>query len=76
MLKHNFKRLRVAAGLTQVRLAEALDTSLRNVQNWEQGHREMGLSQLPKLARVLGTTIDELLAEPAPAPKKKPRGKS
>jgi transcriptional regulator with XRE-family HTH domain len=62
MFKDNLKRLREAAGLTQLTFARALGVSIRNVQNYEQGHREPGLDKIPRIARVLGVTADLLLA--------------
>jgi transcriptional regulator with XRE-family HTH domain len=77
MLKHNFKRLREQAGLTQAGLAAKLKISLRTIQNWEQGHREPDLEALRVLAGVFGVSLDELVAEPpaGSAATDKPRGR-
>jgi transcriptional regulator with XRE-family HTH domain len=69
----NLKRLREAAGLTQVTFAEALGAPLRTVQGWEQGRREPGLDVLRPIARTLGVTVDELLADPPAAAKGRKR---
>jgi transcriptional regulator with XRE-family HTH domain len=68
----NLKRLRALAGLSQSGLAEKAGVSLRNLQNWEQGHREPRLDMILPLARALGVTADELLAggEEAPKPRR------
>jgi transcriptional regulator with XRE-family HTH domain len=77
MFHHNLKRLRAAAGLTQAELAAKLNTPLRTVQNWEQGHREPGLDALRPIARALGVSVDELLAdEPAKKNAKRRKGAS
>lgn len=77
MLKDNLKRLRQVAGFTQASLADAMKVSLRNVQNWEQGHREPALTALRQLGAALGVSLDELVAEPVKEPpaKKKREGK-
>jgi transcriptional regulator with XRE-family HTH domain len=58
------------SGLTQEQLAEKTGLPLRSVQNWEAGHRTPRPMALLALARVLGTTVEELLTGRAPAPKK------
>jgi transcriptional regulator with XRE-family HTH domain len=74
MFAENLKRLRAAAGLTQATFAEAAGLPLRTVQNWEQGHREPRLDMILPLARALGVTADELLADEEPgAPRQKPK---
>jgi len=60
-----------AAGRTQAQLAKAVKAPLRTVQNWEQGRREPALAALNQLAKLLGTTLDELVIEPAPKKGKK-----
>jgi transcriptional regulator with XRE-family HTH domain len=74
MFHDNLKRLREEKGLTQATLAEAVGTSLRNVQNWEQGRRDPSLQTLRQLAGVLGVTLAELVDEEPPA-KKTRKGK-
>jgi transcriptional regulator with XRE-family HTH domain len=55
-------------------LAGAMRLPLRTVQNWEQGRREPDLSTLLKLAKLLNTSLDQLVIEPEPKAKK-PRKK-
>jgi transcriptional regulator with XRE-family HTH domain len=66
------KRLREAAGLSQVKLAAAAGVSPRALQNWEYGKRTFDFEAAVKIAGALGVSLDQLagLAE-APAPKKK-----
>lgn len=72
-LGERIRRLREAAKLTQVELATRAGVSLRNVQNWEQGHRTPRVERLLPLAHALGVTVDALLT-PAilPPAKRKP----
>jgi len=67
---NTLSRLRKQAGLTQTALAKKARLSLRSIQNWEQGHRVPRVHTLIALARVLGVTVDELLADEARAPGK------
>ena len=55
------------ADLTQASLAAALGVSQQIVASYEVGRRRVPLSLLPKLARALATTIEELIGEPAPS---------
>jgi transcriptional regulator with XRE-family HTH domain len=73
MFHENLKRFRDAKGLTQAGLAEAMKTSLRNVQNWEQGIRDPSLQTLRQLASILGVSLSELVHE-EPAKKKTKKG--
>jgi transcriptional regulator with XRE-family HTH domain len=63
--------LRKAAGFTQAQLAAELGISRRRIAYYEAESEHPPASLLRELARVLNTTIDELLgSEPA---KRKPR---
>ena len=57
------RELRKAMKLRQSDLAEMLGVSHATVGFWETGHAHPRASMLPKLAKVLGCTIDELLTE-------------
>ena len=68
--------LRKERGLTQVQLAELLDTSQQTVTAYENGTRRVPITTLPLLAQTLGTSIEELIGGDArrngkrgPAPK-------
>ncbi|WNS43061.1 helix-turn-helix transcriptional regulator [Paenibacillus sp. MMS20-IR301] len=65
MLKvgRNIVRLRGAAGLTQMGLADKLGISYQAVSNWERGASMPDISKLPQLAEIFGTGIDEILGE-------------
>lgn len=61
------RQLRVDRGLTLDALATALDRAPSQVSVIENGKRELKLGELQKLARVLGTTLDELLSPEPPS---------
>ena len=56
----NLKRLREAKDMTQAELAAAAGVAQSAVGNWESGIRMPTADKLPKLAAILGCTIDEL----------------
>lgn len=49
------------AGMTQAKLAEKLGVSPSAVAMWERGKSAPRAAMLPKLAKVLKTTVDKLL---------------
>lgn len=51
------REARLRLGLSQARLAALLPTSKRNVENWEQGHREPP-TYLWRVLRDLGRELD------------------
>lgn len=55
--------LRKKAGLTQMAVARALGISDSAVNQWEKGKTFPKTEQLPKLAKLYGCTVDELLKE-------------
>lgn len=54
--------LRKERGYTQDTLAKALNVSNKTVSRWETGTGFPEISMLPQLSKLLGTSIDELLA--------------
>jgi transcriptional regulator with XRE-family HTH domain len=64
--------LRKGADITQVQLAEFLGVSQQTVNAYEAGHRRMAISALPRLARLLGVSIEELIGEPVKPGKRGP----
>lgn len=54
--------LRKRLGLTQNQLGEKLHVSFQAVSKWERGETLPDVTLLPDLARVLGTSIDQILA--------------
>lgn len=60
------KQLREAAGLSQRELGERIGVSGPAVAMWESGENRPSLTNLEKLADVLGVSIDAILGrEPA-----------
>ncbi len=60
------KQLREAAGLSQRELGERIGISGPAVAMWESGENRPSLTNLEKLADVLGVSIDAILGrEPA-----------
>jgi transcriptional regulator with XRE-family HTH domain len=55
--------LRKEQDITQVQLAESLGTSQQTITAYEGGRRRVPVSSLPKLARLLGVSIEELIGD-------------
>jgi len=53
--------LRRAAGLTQVELAQLVGESQQNIAFWEQSEKPPRSGVLPKLAKVLGVRVEQIL---------------
>lgn len=58
--------LRQERGLTQAQFASKIGTHQNTVSQWESGKRNPPSSILPRLASVLGCTIDELFGRSPP----------
>lgn len=52
---------RIAAGMTQQQLADALGISQVSVTRWETGEREPRVSTLKRIAAVLGCNLRDLI---------------
>jgi transcriptional regulator with XRE-family HTH domain len=59
-------RFRKDADLTQVQLADALGIAQQQLASYEVGRRRVPVSLLPRLARALNGSIEELIGEEAP----------
>ena len=57
------QRRRKALGLTQIDLAERLDTTGATVGRWESGKRGVKTADLDPIAKALQTTIPELVGQ-------------
>lgn len=66
--------LRRAAGLTQAELAEAVGVPQTNIAFWEFSSKPPRSDVLPKIAAVLGVTVETVLKPSAPPPISKKRG--
>ena len=62
----NIKTLRKARGFTQEQLADMLGLSFQAVSKWETNANTPDISLLPAIAKVLGTSIDQLFSESNP----------
>jgi len=68
--------LRKGLGLTQQQLADALDTTQQQVASYEVARLRIPASMLPRLARVLGVTLEMLIGdEQRPAARRGPAPK-
>jgi transcriptional regulator with XRE-family HTH domain len=63
------RRLREAAGLSQVKLAGKVGVTPRALQGWEYGKRTFDFETGVRLSKALGVSLD-VLAGLAPEPKK------
>jgi len=54
-------KLRLAAGLTQAELAAMVEDTKSNIAFWEKSEKPPRSDVLPKLAEVLGVSVDQLL---------------
>lgn len=68
-------RLRKDQGITQVQLAEQLGVSQQTITAYESGNRRVPISHLPRLAALLGESIEELIGAPAKPNKRGPTPK-
>src|SRR3954452_12814567 len=71
--------LRRTAGLTQAELAELVGETQRNIAYWEQADKPPRSDVIPKLANVLGVSVETLLTadgELAPTRARGPVGRA
>ena len=61
-MDNNFKLLRKSQGLTQEALAEKIGVNPITVSQWERGKYSPTASNVPKVAKALGITPEQLLA--------------
>jgi transcriptional regulator with XRE-family HTH domain len=59
-MKNRLKHFRVAAGMTQTKVAEAVGITQPSYQRWETGSADIPEAKLKKLAKVLKTTPEAL----------------
>lgn len=55
-------QLRREKGLTQEELSQMMEVSAQAVSKWENDQTCPDIASLPKLAKILGVTVDELLS--------------
>jgi len=64
--------MRVAAGLSQAALARAVGETQQNIAFWELSAKPPRSDVLPRLARVLGVSVEDILGEPVARMRKRP----
>jgi transcriptional regulator with XRE-family HTH domain len=55
------RELRVAAGMNQTEIAEALDMQQNQYSRYERGERELPMHLFVKLAEVYGVSLDYMV---------------
>ena len=60
----NISRLRLSQGITQEQLAQRMDVTPQAVSKWENDLNYPDVAALPRLAALLGTSVDALLSVP------------
>ena len=61
----HIRALRTALGMTQGDLAQKMSVTDKAVSKWERGLSRPDIDSIPKLAEVLGVTVEELCSAPA-----------
>ncbi|PLZ00070.1 XRE family transcriptional regulator [Burkholderia sp. WAC0059] len=64
----NVRRLRKEKELTQEKLAEAAGLHPNYISSVERGERNISIGNIERIAKALGVTMAELVAEPAHNP--------
>ena len=59
----NIKEIRTNLKITQEELAKSLDIDRSTVAKWETGEAMPRAEKLPKIAQILGCTVDDLLID-------------
>lgn len=57
---NRLKELRLSAGITQLELAKAAETTQRNISYWENGHGEINLISAIRLAQIFQVDVEYL----------------
>lgn len=64
----NIKGCREKKGISQIQLSEMLGVTGQTVWRWENGQRQPDLSTLVHIGKILGCSLDDLVAEALPNP--------
>jgi len=62
-LGKRLESLRIQRNLSQVEIAKSADLELQVIKNLEVGHQDTNILELARVAKVLGTSTDALLAD-------------
>lgn len=57
----NLKNLRTEQRISQLKLAEILNTSIKTISHWETGYSEPSIAQILQIADFFEISTDELL---------------
>lgn len=57
----NLKNLRTEQQISQLKLAEILNTSIKTISHWETGYSEPSIAQILQIADFFEISTDELL---------------
>jgi transcriptional regulator with XRE-family HTH domain len=71
-LGERMARLRKEQQITQVQMAKLLNISQQHVASYECGRRKIPVAALPKLVKILGVSLEELLGMKSPKAKPGP----
>ena len=64
LVGRNIRILRLAKGLSQTELADALGVTFQQVQKYEKGTNRVGSGRLLKISAILGVKITDFFEEP------------
>ena len=59
----NIRHIRQRLGMSQAEFAEAIGITQGAVSQWEQGRTNPAFSKVCAIAKLMGITIDQLIAE-------------
>jgi len=59
--KENLKQLRTERNISQIQLANYLNTTVKTISHWETGYSEPSIAQIVEIAKFFQITTDELL---------------
>lgn len=59
--KENLKQLRTERNISQIQLANFLNTTVKTISHWETGYSEPSIAQIVEIAKFFQITTDELL---------------
>ncbi len=61
--KENLKQLRKESGLSQTKLASALNLTVKTISHWETGYTEPSIKQILELAEYFKVPLEDLLCK-------------
>lgn len=64
MVSNSIKKMRTAAGYSQVALANKLSVDTQTIWRWENGTRTPRWKDIQRMCEIFGCTSDELMSSP------------